>query len=327
MIFVTGGTGLVGRHVVEELVAGGRQVTALVRSESGAELVRRLGADAVSGTVEQPETWNGLDRCQAIVHSAAVIDAPGGWGVYQNPNVEGTRLAAARARELDVPFIHISSIAVYGEGVGDRPHGTVTEDAPLGPRDAGPRYGRSKRLAEDAVRQEMTRGLKAVILRPCVIYGEGDRLFLPSVIRYARKGYLPLVGTGGPPLAMVHARSVAQAVTGALDRPAAHGRAYHVTEDDPLSGDEFVAAFAEGLGLPVRAVRVPEPAALLAAKVADLYRAMTGGGSPGYRSAVRFLKGGNPYSSEAARRELGWQPTVKHREALPAAIRAIARSR
>jgi len=327
MIFVTGGSGLVGRHVVEELVAGGRQVTALVRSGAGAELVRRLGAEPVRGSVEQAGTWSGLVGCRAIVHTAAVIDAPGGWGVYQNPNVEGTRLAAARARELGIPFIYISSIAVYGDGVGDRPHGTVAEDAPLGPRDAGPRYGRSKRLAEDAVREEMARGLAAIILRPCVIYGEGDRLFLPSVIRYARKGYLPLVGAGGPPLAMVHARSVAQAVTGALDTPAAHGRTYHVTEDDSLTGEEFVAAFAEGLGLPVKVVRVPEPAALVAARLADLFRAVTGGGSPGYLSAVRFLKGGNPYSSAAAKKELGWQPSVRHREALPAAIRAIAGGR
>ena len=327
MIFVTGGTGLVGRQVVEELVARGEPVAALVRSERGAELVRRLGAEPVRGTVEQPETWAGVSGCRAIVHTAAVIDAPGGWGVYQFPNVEGTRLGASRARELGVPFIHLSSIAVYGGDVGDRPHGTVTEDAPLGPRDAGPRYGRSKRLAEDAVRAEMSRGLAAVILRPCVIYGEGDRLFLPSVIHHARRGYLPLVGSGRLPLAMVHARSVAQAATGALDTPAAYGRTYHVTEDDALSGEEFVAAFAEGLSLPIKAIRVPEPVALAAAKAADLFRAMTGGGSPGYRSAVRFLKGGNPYSSTAARRELGWQPTVKHREALPAAIRAIASRR
>jgi dihydroflavonol-4-reductase len=211
--------------------------------------------------------------------------------------------------------------------VGDRPHGTVGEDAPLGPRDTGPRYGRSKRLAEDAVREEMARGLKAVILRPCVIYGEGDRIFLPNVIRYARKGSLPLVGAGSAPLAMVHARSVAQAAIGALDTPAAHGRAYHVTEDDRLSGEEFVAAIAEGLGLPVKVVRVPEPVALLVARLADLFRAATGGGSPGYLAGVRFLKGGNPYSSEAARSELGWQPTVKHREALPAAIRAVAGGR
>jgi hypothetical protein len=66
--------------------------------------------------------------------------------------------------------------------------------------------------------------------------------------------------------------------------------------------------------------------ALVVSRLADLFRAMTGGGSPGYRSAVRFLKGGNPYSSEAARRDLGWRPAIRHREALPAAVRAIARA-
>ncbi|MDH4130452.1 MAG: NAD-dependent epimerase/dehydratase family protein [Gemmatimonadota bacterium] len=327
MIFVTGGTGLVGRHVVQELVGRGDRVTALVRSDQGAALVRRLGAEPFRGTVERIETWAGLTACRAIIHAAAVIDAPGGWGVYQNPNVEGTRLGASRARELGVRFVHISSIAVYGDGVGDCPAGTVTEAAPLGPRDAGPRYGRSKRLAEDAVRAEMGRGLAAIILRPCVIYGEGDRLFLPSVIRHARRGYMPLVGSGRLPLAMVHARSVAEVAVAALESPAAPGRTYHVTEDDELSGEGFVAAFAEGLGLPIKVVRVSEPVALMAAKAADLFRAMTGGGSPGYRAAVRFLKGGNPYSSAAVRRELGWRASVRHREALPAAIRAIASHR
>jgi hypothetical protein len=124
---------------------------------------------------------------------------------------------------------------------------------------------------------------------------------------------------------MVHARSVAEVAIAALGAPAARGRTYHVTEDDELSGEEFVAAFAEGLGLPIRVIRVPEPVALVAAKAADLFRTMTGGGSPGYRSAVRFLKGGNPLARPPPGRA-GLAGQREHARHSPHAIQEGARS-
>ncbi len=323
MIFLTGGTGLLGRHILAQLQHAGDPITALARSDHAATALRILGATPLTGDVDSPALWNQVDGCRAIVHSAAIIASRAGWEGYRRVNVDGTRLAAARARALGVPLIHISSVAVYGANAGRQPAGSVSEEYPLGSSSAGPHYGRSKRLAEAAVLEEVARGLRAIILRPCVVYGEGDRLFLPTIARHARRGYFPLVGTGQQPMAMVHARSVAEAVGAALRAERGWGQAFNVTNDDEITGLAFVAALSAGLGRPVRPIRIPRPLANGAAAAGDLTRVLLRSGLPGLLAAVRFLEGGNPFNSGAARRTLGWTPTVRHSIALPAAIQSL----
>ncbi len=324
MIFLTGGTGLLGLHILEDQRHRGGDVLALARHPRAAAALARGGARQLHGDVTDPATWDRVEGVRGIVHVAAVIAGDDRWDAYQAVNVEATRLAARRARRLGVPLIHISSIAVYDEPAGREAPGAVTEDYPFGSRTRGSYYARSKRLAEDVVREEMDRGLRAVILRPCVVYGPGDRLFLPNVVRHARRGFFPLVGSGRRPLVLVHARNVATAVALALDDPRALGGTFNVTQDGELTGLGFVAGLAEGLGHPVRPVHVPVLLAAGGAAAADALRRALGRHFPGYRSAVRFLRGGNPYESTALAARLGWQPVVRHATAFPAAVREAA---
>ena len=324
MIFLTGGTGLLGLHILEDQRHRGGEVTALARDDRAAARVARLGARPLHGDVADPAMWARVEGVRGIVHGAAIIAGGGHWAAYEAVNVEATRLAARQARCLGVPLVHISSIAVYGAAAGREAPGTVTEDYPFGSRSHGDYYARSKRLAEDVVREEMARGLQAVVLRPCVVYGPGDRLFLPNVVRHARRGFFPLVGTGRRPLVLVHARNVAAAVALALDDPRALGGTFNVTFDGELTGLSFVAGLAEGLGRPVRAVRIPAPLAEAAAATADGVRRLLGRHFPGYRAAVRFLRGGNPYASGALAGRLGWRPVVEHATGFPAAVRDAA---
>ena len=99
------------------------------------------------------------------------------------------------------------------------------------------------------------------------------------------------------------------------------GRAYNITNDDAISWRECVAAIAEGVNRPVRTVSIPAQLAVGVATMVDGIRGLFGPVFPGFRSAVRFLEGGNPFSSERARARLGWRPTVRHRTALVAAVR------
>ena len=177
------------------------------------------------------------------------------------------------------------------------------------------------------VRSEVALGLEAVILRPCVIYGEGDRLFIPRMAAVARRGWMPRIGAGDLPMAVVHAESVADAAVRALDTPRAASRIYQVTNDGEISPREFVAALSEGVGRRVRTVPVPEAAALaIAHGVQAVLRIVGPGLYPGtITSAVRFWRGGNPYTSARAAEELGWTPVVSHREAIATLARRHAR--
>lgn len=327
-LFVTGGTGLVGEPVVRALVARGDEVTALARDPAGAERMRRLGAASVKGVVEDPRLWDALPGFDGVIHVAALVAARAPWQRFFQVNAEGTRLAAAAARRLGARMVHVSSVAVYGRQAADDPPGSRNEHSPFGPIEQHDFYARSKRLAEEMVRAEVALGLDAVILRPCVVYGAGDRLFLPRLARIARRGWLPRIGPGTAPLALVHAESVAAASLLALDTAGASRRIYQVTNDGEVTAAELVAGMAEGLGRRVRTVPLPEGVALaLAGGLQVALRVVGPGLYPGtITGAVRFWRGGNPYTSARAGEELGWRPAVPHRERIAALVRESFRA-
>ncbi len=324
MILVTGGTGLVGRHVLLELRDRGLPTTALARTSAAAESVRQLGATPFEGAVEDPATWNRVGDCAAIVHCAAIITARAPWEHFRQVNVESVRLAADRARRLGIPLIHLSSVAVYSSADRAGPEGSVDESRPLGSLEDTASYPRSKRLAETVLWEAVGAGLKALALRPCLIYGEGDRQFLPRLIGIARKGWLPLIGEGDRPLSLVHARNIAYAVGQALTLNRGWGRAYNVVNEDSITSRELLAMVAEGLGRPIRTVRIPFPVAMGVARVGDvvLKTLLPELIATGPSGAIRYWRGGNPFNVAALRRELAWKPPVRHREGIPLAVRA-----
>ena len=176
-VLVTGGSGLVGSHVIEALRARGESVRALVRPASRA-VIEQLGAEAVPGDVQDAAVWRAAAHgVRGLVHAAALLQQRASWQEYEAVNVGGTRLAALAARTARARLVHISSVAVYGGLANYRPESERrTEDSPFQPIPEHDFYARSKRLAEAAVREAAEDGLNAVALRPNVIYGERDRL-------------------------------------------------------------------------------------------------------------------------------------------------------
>jgi len=323
-VFLTGATGLIGLHIIDELRDRMIPVTALVRDEPGASLMTARGARPVMGRVESSETWAQVSDCSAIIHGAALIAGRYSWDRFREVNVEGTRLAALRARQLNIPLLHISSVAVYGRSY--RPGSRVDESFPFVPLREHDFYARSKRMAEEMVAAETRNGLRATTFRPCVVYGEGDRLFLPKLVRAMLLSWrVPLIGGGIRPLPLVHARNVAQAVALALASPRAWGQAYNVTNDDEINARAFIEAVARAAGRRISTVTVPAGAAVVMAKVLDRGRRLFGPSRyPGsMTSAVRFWRGGNPYTSDKARQELGWNPPIKHASGVENAARFI----
>src|SRR5213080_1464176 len=236
-VLVTGGSGLVGSHVIEASRA----------------VIERLGAEAVPGDVRDAAVWHAaVQGVRGLVHAAALLQQRASWQEYEAVNVDGTRRAALAARTAGARLVHISSVAVYGGLANYRPESERrTEDFPFQPIPEHDFYARSKRLAETVVREAAEGGLTAVALRPNVIYGERDRLFTPRVIRVVRRRVVPRIGPGTNHLSCVYAGNIAAAVVTALDAPVSGFRAYNVTSDAPPvpTQHEFLAAFAAALGV------------------------------------------------------------------------------
>ena len=320
-VFLTGGTGLVGRHVIAALRARGDRVRGLARTAAAAAELSALGAEPVDGDLTAASRLeSAMAGADAVVHAAAMVLSGGSWLAWHATNVLGTELVARTAARQRARLVHLSSVAVYGRKTTyDGGPGSVDENFGLDrPISAGDFYARSKREAELAVwRVAGETGLSAVALRPCVVYGEGDRHFAPRVAWVLRRGLAPVVGPGDNQLSVVYAGNVAAAVLAALDHRDVDGP-FNVTNDGGITQQGFLEHFAAGLGVPARWHRIPTGFARSAARLCDaaLHLIPQRVRLTRLSGTVNWLVSQNPYTSAKAEAQLGWRPAVPPGEAV-----------
>jgi len=333
---VTGATGLVGSHIVERLRSEGWSVRALVRDRSAhnteqawsaTDWLRERGVDLASGSVLDLTAFsNAASDCDVIFHSAAVIASRGGWEEYRTMNVDGTRNAIGAASRVGARLVHVSSVAVYGAAGRYRADGKKTDESvPLQPLADSAWYARSKRESEQLVLDAHRAGrIWATAVRPSVIYGPRDRHFVPRMGRLLSVGLAPRVSGGRNTLSIVHAANVADGAWRAAQSDVAGGKAYNLGHDYDVTSSEFFSLGARGLGRRVHFVTIPRALVGGAIWVFGRVTAMLTRGSLGMVSdgaAASFLMRDNPFSTELARRELGWAPPIKHEIGVPDAFR------
>jgi nucleoside-diphosphate-sugar epimerase len=324
LALVTGATGQVGSYIVERLKADGWRSRALVREPAKAEWLAAQGVELTQGDVLDAQRFrDAASGCDAIFHAAAVVSARQGWERYRSANVGGTRNAIDAAAASGARLLHVSSVAVYGGAARYRDQPT-DESTPFAPLPESAYYARSKRESERLVLDAHAAGrIWATAVRPDVIYGRRDRQFIPRLARLLESGFFPVVNGGVSTLAVVHAASVADGAVRAVGADTAGGEAYNLANDFPVTVAEFARLAGDGLGRRVRLVSLPIALARPAlAAVRGVVR-VTRGAALAAQSAgtLDFLSRDNPFTSERARRELGWSPTVKPEIGIPDAFR------
>lgn len=320
---VTGATGLVGSHIVERLVADGWSVRALVRVAAAAAWLRELGAELEEGNIlDSKSLRSAVTGCDTIFHCAALISADGSWKRYQRTNIDGTREVIDAAAAANARLVHTSSVAVYGGSARYRDTPT-DEETPLAPLDEHAFYARSKRESEHLVLDAHATGeLWATAIRPPMIYGRRDRQLVPRFARVMYTGVFPLFAHGRSTMSLVHASAVADGAVRAATCDAAGGRAFNLANDFPVTVADMVQLGSNGLGRRVRGISIPVPVAratfsALAGVARLAHRDAMANQLPG---TVDTFSRDNPFSSERARKELGWAPTVRPEVGIPDAF-------
>lgn len=322
---VTGATGLVGSYLVDRLLADGWTARAMVRSRASARDLAARGVEVVEGNVLDAGAFaRAAQGCDVIFHAAAAVTAHGGWDEYRSTNIDGTRNAIEAAHGAGARLMQVSSVAVYGAGDRYRPGVATDEDAPLPPLPEGAWYARSKRESEALVLDAHARGrIWATAIRPDVIYGKGDRQFTPRIARVLSHGLAPVPGGGHTTLPIVHAANVADAAVRAATTDAAGGRAFNAANDFDVTLAEYFRLAGVGLERRIRLVPVSIGMLRVAMKLAMRVRSLSApAGTPVSSSAsIDFLTKDNPFSSQRARVELGWDPPMRPEVGVPEAFR------
>jgi nucleoside-diphosphate-sugar epimerase len=253
-VFVTGGTGFVGSHVVRALAARGHVPVCLVRDPRKAAGVFGPEAPAlvVGDLTDAPVLARGVAGADAIVHVAGLIAARSRAELYA-VNVDGTRAVAAAALAAGVRrFVHVSSLSAAGPADGAVEPGSGGAARPVSD------YGRSK-LAGEAPVRELT--VPWTILRPPAVYGPRDLEFL-RLFRIARRGLTPVFGGGAQRLSLVFAPDLAEAIVRCIDGGdgATAGRVFYPAHPEVTTSRALVEAIAATVGATPRILRIPTAA-------------------------------------------------------------------
>jgi nucleoside-diphosphate-sugar epimerase len=311
-ILVTGASGFLGSHVVEQLVRAGEDVRVLVRRSSDTSFIDTLPrVTKVYGGIEDRRSCLGAcEGVTGVVHAAGLVKARSP-AEFMRVNTLGTEnllegaRRAAEAGGAPLRFVFVSSQAAGGPSAdGVSPRRTGDPDSPV------TAYGRSKLAAEKSV---LAAGdaVHGVILRPPAIYGPRDGEIL-VFFKAVKSGVLPLTSPLDAPISMVYGPDCARAARAALVASVPSGSTFYVEDGQPITFGEMVRLVEKALG--TRAwLRVPLPKQLVrgAALATQLYGRAT-------NQAVMFtLDKCNELQSRgwvcdgsAAREALGWQPEV-----------------
>lgn len=252
-LFLTGGSGYVGRNLIRHFVERGVAVRALVRSERSAEAVRRLGAAPFLGDMVEGDLNPLMQGCHWLIHAAADTNHGEGTPEQERVNLEGTRNVFRSAREAGLERgLQISSESVLLDG---KPLVHADESTPF-PREPAGAYSRTKAEAERIALAHAAAEFDVVVLRPRFVWGRDDTTALPQLIQAAKSGKLIWIDGGNYRTSTTHVANLCEAARLALERGGA-GEVYFVSDGEPVVFRDFVSQLLESQGVTPPSKSVP----------------------------------------------------------------------
>ncbi|MBE0429718.1 MAG: complex I NDUFA9 subunit family protein [Thermoleophilia bacterium] len=236
-IFITGGTGFVGKHLARRLAADGHDLACLAVDPDGpdADLLRKLGAVIVPGDIGDADGLAaGAAGCDAFIHMVGIIFQPRG-ATFEQIHVQGTYNAMAAATVAGVKrYLHMSALSA-------------------GP-DTGSEFYRTKWMAEEAVRGS---GLDFTIFRPSMIHGPGGDFIemLAQQIRWAP--VVSVIGAGHNRVQPVAVADVAASYSRALRDDRTIGQTYDLGGPDQFTFNEMIDSMCRVMGKRRLKVHIP----------------------------------------------------------------------
>ncbi|MEX0332298.1 MAG: NAD-dependent epimerase/dehydratase family protein [Puniceicoccaceae bacterium] len=305
-ILVTGATGFLGRRLCQRLQdQEGVHIRAVGRRRQDGPWQSFLEVDLAQDSLPS-EALEGVSTIYHLASKAhAVSESASAASSYRPIIVDATRRLLELARKKEVQcFVYMSSVKAMGEG---NPAGMnlapLVEQSPHTPQ--GP-YGLAKAEAEEAV---LGSGIEhAVVLRPVMVYGPGEKGNLPRMVEAVRKGRFPPLPDTGNRRSMINVDDLVEFTMRASNYPIAAGKTYILAGDDAPSTRHLYDLIREANGFPPKSWSIPMFVLQAGAFVGSLLGSVIGKRLPLDRETLHKLTGSAWYSSSLAQAELRYKP-------------------
>jgi nucleoside-diphosphate-sugar epimerase len=249
---VTGATGFIGSHLVEELIKKGYDVTCLVRKTSNLRWIEGLEVTLLQGDCEDEDSLAHLPPdFNYIFHLAGLTKAQRDEDFFC-VNVKGTenllRVVSAKGEKVR-RFIHLSSLAAAGPSRNGTPLRETSEAKPVSS------YGKSKLESEGAMMRYRDR-IPVTIVRPPAVYGPRDRDFY-VLFKLLRKGFYPYWGKCY--YSLLYVDDLIRGLVMAAEEKEAEGGMYFLSDGKVYSNEDIVNEISSVLGTRIVKMRIPKP--------------------------------------------------------------------
>ena len=319
-ILVTGGAGFLGLALCRGLLDRGHEVSSFQRNRSAA--LDALGVQQVLGDLVDADAVMQAGAGQdAIFHNAAKAGAWGSYDSYYRPNVLGTENVLSACRMHGIARLVYTSTPSVTHRATHPVEGGTAETVPYGEHFKAP-YATTKTIAEKAVLAANAPMLATVALRPRLIWGPGDNQLLPRLVERAKAGRLRFVGDGNNRIDTTYIDNAAQAHFDAFaalaPNAACAGKAYFISNGEPLPAREIVNALLRAAGAPEVHKTLPFAAAYAVGAISEAaWRLLPLRGEPPLtRFLAEQLSTTHWYDMAPATRDFGYVPKVSIAEGL-----------
>jgi nucleoside-diphosphate-sugar epimerase len=318
-ILVTGASGFIGSHLCAALAARGDSVRALYRRKEPPEELSSLAAKEPGVELfnadlgDRKRVGEAVRGVGAVIHAAALASDWGSLELFMKANFDATvgLLEAARGAGAST-FVYFSSAVVHGFG----PHVDTTEKGPYYPIKYP--YQVTKRMAEEYVLAQHSGAFRTTAIRPCNVYGPGDRTTTYTMFDAIMGGFFGYIGSGSALTCPIYIDDLCAGALAALDAPVSGGEAILLTDGSKVAWKDYVRAMFDAVGSKQRPASLPKPLAFAAAALmTSAARALRSPVAPPL-TMYRVEQGSRDYhfSCGKARSLLGFEPRVFYEEGL-----------
>ncbi|MDX2496029.1 MAG: NAD-dependent epimerase/dehydratase family protein [Desulfuromusa sp.] len=311
-VLVTGGGGFLGKAIVKLLLEQGDDVCSFSRNIY--PQLTALGVDQFVGDLtDLSAIIKAVDGCELIYHVAAKAGIWGSYDEFYQPNVIGTKNIIQACRKCNITrLVYTSSPSVVFDGSDME---GIDESAPY-PDHYLSWYPQTKAEAEQCVLAANDDSLATVALRPHLIWGPEDNHLVPRILERGRTGALRRIGDNPCLVDTVYIDNAAMAHVQAAEKLAVGsgvaGKAYFISNDEPLPLWEIVNRILAAGGLPAVTKTISPSIAYTAGRVLEtFYRIFKLPGEPRMtRFVAKEMSTAHWFDLTAAKNDFGYQPKV-----------------